>query len=164
MATERHHNVPELGALNPDQRAVVDLGRDAVAALKKTFDHWMAIAHGVAVLRKAADTLGGKKTFHRLLERAGYGVLLRSKAQLTRLVQMAERETPARAWRDTLTDNQKWEWASPSAIFKHCPLFKKKTEGDQTPTRLEIALDALDDHFHKADADGRAVIAERIAG
>jgi hypothetical protein len=176
VMSTRHHNVPELSALNTDQRAVVDFGADAVAALKKTFDHWMAIAHGVAVLRNAADNLGGKKTFHRLLERSGYGTLLRAKAQLTRLVQMAARETEVRQWRDTLTEKQRWDWASPSAVFKHCSLFEAKSktpteDGDQSTTpssfkklRLEVVFDALDEHLHHADADGRVVIAERIAG
>ena len=87
---------------------------------------------------------------------------------ITRLLQIVGRETEVRQWRDTLTDNQRWEWPSPSAIFKHCPLFAKP-KSNATPSRtfkprLEVALDAVDEHLHDMDEDGRRATLERIVG
>jgi hypothetical protein len=169
MSPDRYHNIPELADLSDGERSALDLGVDAIAALKKTFDHWLVIAHGVAIIRKQADRRGGKKTFHRLLQRAGYGVLVdKSRSSLTRLVQIAAREDEVRRWRDTLTEAQRWDWASPSAIFKHCPLFAKGGKGKQPPAfkaiRFEVALDAVLDHLHAMDIDNRRAVIERITG
>jgi hypothetical protein len=83
-------------------------------------------------------------------------------------VQIAAREDEVRRWRDTLTEAQRWDWASPSAIFKHCPLFAKGGKGKQPPAfkaiRFEVALDAVLDHLHAMDTDNRRAVIERITG
>jgi hypothetical protein len=167
MSPDRYHNIPELADLSDGERSALDLGVDAISALKKTFDHWLVIAHGVAIIRKQADRRGGKKTFHRLLQRAGYGVLVdKSRSSLTRLLQIAAREDEVRRWRDGLTEAQRWAWASPSAIFKHAPMFAKGGKGKQPPAfrhvNPEVAFDALVAHLEKLDTDNRRVWIERI--
>src|SRR5262245_43996511 len=93
MGTEnQHHTAPELAELDDERQATDEDGAEVIAAIKKTFDHWTMIGRGVAILRREADRLGGRNTFHSLLEKNGYGVLVRSKAGLTRLVQITERE------------------------------------------------------------------------
>jgi hypothetical protein len=138
LTKSRYHNAPELADLDAESRVKVDSGAEAISAIKKTFDHWMAIARGVAVLRREADRIGGKKTFHEVLEKNGYAVLMRSRSNLTRLVQIAAQEDEVQAWHGTLTENQKWDWAGPSAVFKHCPLFKKPPKDPAAPHKMTL--------------------------
>jgi len=175
MTTDRYHNIPEMADLGPEKRATVEHGANGVVALRKTFDIWMDIGHGVAVLRDLAKKRGGRKTFHGLLERTGYAALLRSasgkknQAQVTRLLQVVDRETEVRQWRDDpnqVTEDRRWHWASPSAIFKHCPLFAKGGRKPRTipRVRLEVAIDAVLEHLHEQDEDNRLVYLERLCG
>ena len=78
------------------------------------------------VIREVADRIGGRKTFKRLLIQEGFADLAgRSKSTATRLLQIVERLPDVTKWHADLTPHQQIDWASPSAVFKHCPVFAK---------------------------------------
>jgi len=131
---KRYHNAPEVADLNEDQRSEVEKGAEAIAALKRTFDDWLAIGRGVAVLRAEAKRRGGRQTFKQLLDKHGYAVFLgKSKATTSKLLKIVEHEETVCKWRDTLTDDERFAWASPSAIVTHCPALKVHATPPETP-------------------------------
>ena len=67
-------------------------------------------------------------------------------ATATRLLQIMEHLPEVSAWHASLNDQQQVAWASPSAVFKHCPVFaNSKTAAQKTkPTPLEKARAAWD--------------------
>jgi hypothetical protein len=125
MTLTRYDNAPELGALSFEEHASVEAARGAYMMLKKTFESWITILKGLETLHHKAERLGGRKTFQRLREQAGLGEKAIPKATVTRGFQIMEQLPKVIEWRQTLTERQQYEWASPSAVFKHCPLFKK---------------------------------------
>jgi hypothetical protein len=129
-SVDRHHNAPTSLSASDDE--TLEAARVAWAGQKKrTFEGWITIGKGIRILRRRADHIGGRKTFHRLLAEQGFRVdgpkLERQfdKTTATRLLQVMEQETEVRIWHQQLTPVQQAEWASPNAILRHCPLFAK---------------------------------------
>jgi hypothetical protein len=149
--TTRFDNAPELGALSLEEHASVEAARGAVMALKKTFEHWLTILKGLEVLRHKAERIGGRQTFKRLREQAGLGKEIIPDATMTRGFDILERLPEVMTWRQTLTDRQQYEWASPSAVYKHCPLFAKDSrKPEMSPMeKLRQANIALQEENHK---------------
>jgi hypothetical protein len=137
MTVSRYDNAPELGALSFEEHASVEAARGAFMALKKTFEHWITILKGLETLHHKAERLGGRKTFQRLREQAGLGEKAIPKATVTRGFQILERLPDVYKWRQGLTERQQYEWASPSAVFKHCPVFK--SDGGRKPEMSAMA-------------------------
>jgi hypothetical protein len=135
----RYHNAPESGGLSSSELATVEAGRTAMQSLRKTFDLWVAVGRAVHTLRLKADRLQGRQTFKRLMAQQGFKMdgpqseRQLDKATVTRLIQIIENLAAVTAWHEGLTDKQKIDWAGPSAIFKHCPVFAKPKN---TPTKL----------------------------
>jgi hypothetical protein len=103
----------------------------------------------------------------------GYGSL--NEGTISRLLRMAEQETAIRLWRDTLTENKRESWNSPTSICNRCPAVRKAIAeaNSHKPTRtrkqkaamleIENALDVIGDlAFGLKDASQRAVIRERL--
>src|SRR5262249_10590824 len=136
-----HHNAPEIAGLTAEERQIVERGASAIESLKRTFDQWMDIGRGLKVLRARADELKGRETFQRLAEQAGYGGMFRSasgkinRSVISHLVDIVEHEDQVRAWRDGLTEDQRWAWVSPTSIKRWCPAFTKKAEKSKKKTR-----------------------------
>lgn len=126
----------------------------------------MVIGKAVAAARARADRIGGGKTFRRILEQQRLARVV-PPATATRLLAIIENLPAVVAWQATLTEHQQIAWASPSAVFKHCPIFAKAKSGAR-PVRtlprigLEVALDAVLDHLHEMDADNRLSVIERV--
>jgi hypothetical protein len=172
-------NRPELDDLSDAERSAVLTGADAIVTLKdfarRSFDLWMDIARGVAVLRKLADQRSSRRAFRSLLRDNGYGSLNDTAA--SRLVLMAKYETAIRIWRDgELTERQRERWNSPTSICQRCPAVRKAIEATKGPglgaartfirprIPFETALDAVTDHLLAVpDADHRAAMIERVA-
>jgi hypothetical protein len=115
-----------------DENVLLEAARDAWGSLKNTFEHWISIGHALKILRDKADRLGGRWSFQKLREQQGLGEL--DKGTITRLLRIMENLPKVVAWRETLTGKQQVEWSSPSAVFKHCPLFKPpKPESERPP-------------------------------
>ena len=70
----RHHNAPEVD-FTSEESAALECARESLGVLKKTFAHWITIGRAVQICRARAEAIGGKETFHRLLEQSGFGGL-----------------------------------------------------------------------------------------
>ena len=129
-AVDRHHNAPT--SLSASEDETLEAARAAwVHVKKRTFEAWITIGKGIRILRRRADNIGGRKTFHRLLAEQGFRIdgpkpeRQFDKTTATRLLQVMEQETEVRIWHQQLTPMQQAEWASPNAIRRHCPIFAK---------------------------------------
>jgi hypothetical protein len=167
----------QLEELSDQQRQAVLLGADALhqvdAFKRKSFDLWMTAARGVAILCDLAAARTSRKARKNLLKDNGYGSL--NEGTVSRLRWMAKLETAIRTWRDTLTENKRDSWNSPTSICNRCPAVRKAiAEANRTrpprpkkavnkPKALESAIDFILDHLHETeDADHRLAILERI--
>jgi hypothetical protein len=170
-------NRPELDELTPAQRIAVDDGARALKELRDfrrlTFDKWMTVARGIAPLVELADRLTSRKARKNLLKDNGYGSL--NDSTVSRLKHMAKLETAIRAWRDTLTQNKRDAWNSPTSIANRCPAVRKaiaeaaKSKPPRQPRAstkalaVERAFDTLSDYVHGVeDEDQRATVIERV--
>jgi hypothetical protein len=172
-------NRPELDELTDQQRKAVLDGADALSTLgdfkRRTFDLYMTVARGVAPLCMLADRPGmSRKARKNLLKDNGYGSL--NEATVSRLRWMAKLETAIRAWRDTLTQNKRDAWNSPTSICNRCPAVRKaiaeaaksrpprKKRTTDSTAAVERAFDVIADYLAAVeDADQRAAWVERIS-
>jgi hypothetical protein len=145
-----------------------DNARAALVTLRKTFETWIVIGKAVAAARARADRIGGGKTFRRILEQQGLGEL--PPATATRLEQVVARLDEVTVWHSGLPGNRQIAWASPSAVFKHCPVFAKERTAarpDMKPRRpkanVEAAIDIIVDYGRELAEDARIAIVTRIA-
>jgi hypothetical protein len=128
-----HHNED---ALSIDEHASVEAARSAFMALKRTFEHWITVGRGLQTLWLKAERIGDRQAFRRLREQAGLGESQLQKATVTRLLQIIEKLPEVELWRrEQLTQKQQFEWSSPSAVFKHCPVFAKPKNGVAKPKK-----------------------------
>src|SRR5258708_39100579 len=100
----------DLGALSFDEAQKVDAARDAFAALKKTFDHWVIIGVGLQTLKAKAERLNlGRATFKNLREQAGLGKKVITDATVTRLLAIVDNLPKVIKWHQDLEDKQQYE-------------------------------------------------------
>lgn len=129
--------------LTTEERTVVNAAHEAMVALKRTFEHWTMIGRGLMALRNKADRMGGRKTFDRLREQAGLGPEHLDKAIVSRLFRVMEELPAVETWRQTLTGKQQFDWASPGAVVKHCPVFNKPKARDREAAPIETPMSRL---------------------
>ena len=134
----------DLADLTANERELVEASYEALQSLRKTFEFWTVIGRGLMVLRAKADRMGGRKTFDRLREQAGLGEKHLSRSHVSKLLRVMDALPDVEAWRAPLTEKQKFDWASPSAILKHCPHFAVPTDGKKPPKRHTPSLRDLD--------------------
>lgn len=159
----RYHNAPEAGALTLAEHDKIEAActawRSLKETIKRTFELWITIGQGLQTLRNKADHLGGRSTFERLRNQAGLGEI--DKGTVSRLLQIMERLPEVTRWHDQLPEYQQVEWASPSALFKHCPIVAKPKIADaekrlspmEKLREANIALQA-ENHSLKQREDG----------
>jgi hypothetical protein len=132
----------------------------------------MIIGHALKIIKAKADEIKGRNAFQQLADQCGFGGLFRSasgkinRSVVSHLMDVVEHESEVRQWRETLTADERWAWASPSSIKARCPIFIK---ADKKPRRnkepqFEIAIDIVHEHLEKTDDDdNRRALIERIA-
>ena len=147
---DRYDNQPETGSLSLAEHATVEAGRLAMSSLNKTLDLWIAIARAIKTLRDKADRLGGRWDFQRLMAQNGFRMdgtpheKVLDKAIVSKLLTILDRLPEVMAWYEKLTPKQRREWAAPTTVLKHCPVFAKpKIEGERTPTKAEQTTQEL---------------------
>jgi hypothetical protein len=118
------HNISGLPVLTDAEVALVEGARLALARMKQTFAGWIAVARALKTLEDKAHHMGGR-TFERLCEREGFGSDVLNRGRVWKLRQILERLPAVEAWRATLTDKQRFKWASPESVLRYCPLFVK---------------------------------------
>jgi hypothetical protein len=126
----RGDNYPGLPSLSHEELTYVELAREALVNIKRTFEFWIVIARGLRALKDKAEREGGRFTFDRLREREGLGGRdkqgkeILNKTRVSRLLAILEHIAEVETWRkDKLSDKQRFEWASPEAVWRHCPVF-----------------------------------------
>jgi hypothetical protein len=134
------HNTPGLPALSESEALYCEEARTALASLrKKGFDFWVVVARGLKALHDKADAIGGKRTYDRLREREGLGKTLINKTRSSRLIAIVNNLAEVGKWRDGLTPKQQFEWASPEAVHRHCPIFQKPKPASKTREKPKAA-------------------------
>jgi hypothetical protein len=148
----RTHNQPsDLPTLNEQLYIYAENARAAAQILRKTFETWLEIGRFLKALHDWADEIGGKKTYDKLREREGLGKDIINKTRSSRLLKIIDNLPAVEAWRATLTGTQRFEWASPEAVHRHCPVFAKPKAPDTTgkSNRAKAAFGALKDAHDK---------------
>jgi hypothetical protein len=145
------HNVRETDQLDQDELVEVTAAANAWVSIKRTFEMWATIGRGVQRLRTKADALGGRRTFQRLMDQNGLGELCspKLKAVVTRLLKIMDNLGPVGTWHNSLSPHQRVAWASPTSVYRHCPVFTEakagKPKGERPARRVhfEIAIDSI---------------------
>jgi hypothetical protein len=131
-------NAPESEALSSDDVEIFENARQAVMTLKKTFETWMVIAKAIVWARNMADRRGGRKTFMRIVEQQGLGRVV-DKATASRLLRIHDHLGDVYKWRETLTEKQQLDWASPTSVCQRCPtLNPPKDRGEPKPPKMMV--------------------------
>lgn len=142
------------------EAVVANAAYEGLMALKRTFEHWVAVGKGLAMLRAKADRIGGKFTFDKLREQAGLGPTQLDKSAVSKLLKIIEDLPEVEKWRKTLTEKERFEWCSPAAIFKHCPRYKPVRDPKEPKKVSPVAkLQAANNEL----ADELAVAKEELA-
>ena len=81
------------------------------------------MGRGLQLLRKKADLLGTRHAFNDLRDQNGLGDRFFNKTRVSKLLRVMDELEAVEEWRATLTEKQRFEWASPDAIIRHCPVF-----------------------------------------
>jgi hypothetical protein len=108
-----------------DERRVLHAAHLALIALRRTFDHWVTVGRGLQLLRRKADQIGTRNAFNDLRDQHRLGDRRFRKEVVSRLLKVMDNLEAVEAWRATLTEKQRVEWASPDTIVRRCPIFNK---------------------------------------
>jgi hypothetical protein len=109
----------------PDERRVLHAAHLASIALRRTFDHWVKVGRGLQLLRQKADQIGTRNAFNDLRDQHRLGDKHFRKEVVSRLLKVMDNLEAVEAWRATLTEKQRLEWASPDTLVRRCPVFNK---------------------------------------
>jgi hypothetical protein len=109
----------------PDERRILHAAHVASIALRRTFDHWVTVGCGLQLLRQRADQIGMRNAFNHLRDQHRLGDKHFRKEVVSRLLKVMDNLEAVEAWRATLTEKQRVEWASPDTIVRRCPVFNK---------------------------------------
>jgi hypothetical protein len=159
MPTNRT-NAPESQGLTLEEVEIFEAARQADRELKKSYDKWIVITGRAVVLARAiADRRGGGlKMVNQILEQQELGSV--TGPNVSRLLRIMPQIKEVIAWRAVLTDRQKFDWASPQSILKHCPVFRdpsppnSEAEVRMTPAeRDRQELVRLNEENHRLQAE-----------
>lgn len=137
-------NAPESANLTKEQRQLFNAALEAGHSLTKTFEIWITFARGVECAREMADKIGSRSAFQRILEQQGLAGFLGNtwssqKSTANKLLAILGRLPEVEQWRESLTRVQKINWAAPTTIYKHCPLFKSEQDLEGKEDTAELA-------------------------
>jgi hypothetical protein len=174
-------NAPESQDLSPEDEALFEAARTAVAGVKRTYeDYWRPLAKMAVRARELADLERGKKgsgkAFRRILDQQGLGAI--KTATANKLVKMGKKLDEVDAWREPLTPNEKFEWAGLSSILARCPALapepkskssssKKRKARDPDPIfeigeAIDAARDVISKNLPDNDADNRGIVLAQL--
>ena len=108
----------------PDERRVLNAAHLASIALRRTFEHWVKVGRGLQLLRQKADQIGTRNSFNDLRDQHRLGDKHFRKEVVSRLLKVMDNLEAVEAWRATLTEKQRLEWASPDTIVRRCPNYR----------------------------------------
>jgi hypothetical protein len=130
--------------LPPSEDQILEAAREAWVYLKKrTFEQYLTIGEGIMVLRARADRLGGRKTFAGLMAEQGFKIdgpkaeRTFNKVTASNLERVMKHKAEVIAWHEKLAPAKQAEWASPTAILRHCPVFTGPKNPDANPPAIK---------------------------
>jgi hypothetical protein len=125
--------------LSGEERATMEIALAAIMRFKLAFDDWVEVGRAVIAARQIAVRVGGRKTFHTILEQERIMPPL-AKSTASRLEKIMADLDGVKMWRATLTESQRFEWASPVSICNRCPVLRPRlSSAPKKPTRLQNA-------------------------
>jgi hypothetical protein len=160
-------NTPESQALTAEQTELYELARQAFVGVKRSFEqHWVPIIDAVLMTREIANKRGGRSSFMVLLEQQHLHTM--GKKTASKLERIGEKLDSVLKWRETLTEEQRVDWASPSSVLAKCPYLRKRSEPESAnpkPASDAIcrAFATVHNYLKSADVDQRAVQLEKFA-
>src|SRR6516164_9297724 len=137
---------------------VFEAARQAAASLRRSYDKWVDIGKAVMLARDMANRWGGgTRMIRRIIEQQNLGSIVNG-PEVSRLLRVMPRIEEVNAWRATLTDRQKIDWASPTTILRRCPIFRNPTpprdDNQMTPAeRDRQELVRLNEENHRLQAE-----------
>jgi hypothetical protein len=111
--------------ITPGERCILQAAHVVLIALRRTFNDWVAVGRGLRLLRQKADQIGTRPAFNELREQHCLGDKYFRKETVSRLLKMMDNLEAVEAWRLTLNEKQRFDWASPDTIVRRCPIFNK---------------------------------------
>jgi hypothetical protein len=108
----------------PDEHRVLQDAHEALITLRRSFDNWVTVGRGLQLLRQKADQIGTRNAFNDLRDQHRLGDKHLRKEAVSRLLKVMDNLQAVLAWRATLTEKQRVDWASPDTIVRRCPIFK----------------------------------------
>ena len=109
----------------PDEHRVLQDAHVALISLRRNFDNWVTVGRGLQLLRQKADQIGTRNAFNDLRDQHRLGDKHLRKEAVSRLLKVMDNLQAVLAWRATLTEKQRVDWASPDTIVRRCPIFNK---------------------------------------
>ena len=151
-------NAPESEAMTLEETEVFEAARQAAAYLRRSYEKWVDIGKAVMLARDMANRWGGgTRMIRRIIEQQELGSVVAG-PDISRLLRIMPRIEEVNAWRATLTDRQKIDWASPTTILRRCPAFRDPTpprdNNQMTPAerdRQELARVVEENHRLQAE-------------
>jgi hypothetical protein len=137
-------NAPESANFSKQDQQVFEAARAAAASLAKTFELWATIARAVELAKAKAEKIGTRNAFRRILEQQGLAGVLGSrwesqKSTASKLLKILDRLPEIEEWRSTLTPYQRVNWAAPTTVYKHCPIFMIEQDQNEEEENKELA-------------------------
>jgi hypothetical protein len=111
--------------ITPDEHRVLQAAHVALTSLRRSFDDWIAVGRGLQLLRQKADQIGARAAFNELREQHRLGDKYFRKETVSRLLRIMDHLQAVQAWRLTLNEKLRIDWASPDTIVRRCPIFNK---------------------------------------
>ncbi len=99
-------------------------GRRFILRLPPPFSSRLS-RNSLQLLRQRADQIGTRNAFNDLRDQHRLGDKHFRKEVVSRLLKVMDNLEAVEAWRATLTEKQRVEWASPDTIVRRCPVFNK---------------------------------------
>jgi hypothetical protein len=152
-------NAPESAYLTREESEEMEVGREALISLRKTFYTWLNVCRAVRTLRRKADEIGDRSAFKRLLVQQGFGPEQINAATVSIMLAIMDNEAEVVAWHAKLPEKKQREIASPSAVRKYCPIINVKLanklagKDDAEPRQSPVAKlrQAYDELVEEAD-------------
>lgn len=149
-----------LPALTKSESACVERALEALATARKTFQFWVAIGKALKALYLKAEAIGtGKKKVYDSLRVAhGLGKEVISKSRSSRLLEIIDRLPEVEAWREELSEKDRFNWQSPEAVHRHCFGSDKEPAAPNIDKLIQKLAAAMDGH----DRPEREQVVERV--
>jgi hypothetical protein len=133
-------NAPESVLLTREEHEVFETARVAIHTLGRSFDMWMDIARAVLLAHTKAAGLIAPFAFRHILDQQGILQVLGTtwnsqKTTASKLMKILEKLPGVMEWRETLSHWERVNWAAPTTIYKHCPLFDPLFTGEPRPAK-----------------------------